>query len=164
MSVEPPTGPPTASLTGADSAGTLLVTVTGRDRPGVTSKLFSALGSHPVDVLDVEQVVVRGRLVLGVLVTATADEGEVRAAVQDIADELALEVEVVRGGRDLRRAPGGAHVTVLGHPLRPVAVAAIARRIAAAGANIDRIVRLAVLPGHIPRAGGLRRGPGPAPG
>ena len=46
---------------------TLLVTVTGRDRPGVTSRLFTVLAAHELSVLDVEQVVIRGRLVLGVL-------------------------------------------------------------------------------------------------
>ena len=42
--------------------GTLLITLTGRDRPGVTSRLFGALARHPLSVLDVEQVVIRGRL------------------------------------------------------------------------------------------------------
>ena len=45
----------------------LLITLTGRDRPGVTSRLFAILAGHPLSVLDVEQVVIRGRLVLGVL-------------------------------------------------------------------------------------------------
>ena len=36
-------------------ASTLLVTITGRDRPGVTSTLFTALANHPLDVLDVER-------------------------------------------------------------------------------------------------------------
>ena len=53
-------GPPT----------TLLVTLTGRDRPGVTSRLFSALATHDLTVIDVEQVVIRGRLVLGVLLAS----------------------------------------------------------------------------------------------
>ena len=46
---------------------TLLVTLTGRDRPGVTSRLFATLSAHELAVVDVEQVVIRGRLVLGVL-------------------------------------------------------------------------------------------------
>ena len=46
---------------------TLLITLTGRDRPGVTSRLFGALAGHELSVLDIEQVVIRGRLVLGVL-------------------------------------------------------------------------------------------------
>ena len=39
---------------------TLLVTLTGRDRPGVTSALFSAVEPYGVEVIDVEQVVIRG--------------------------------------------------------------------------------------------------------
>jgi phosphoserine phosphatase len=127
-------------------ARTLLVTVTGHDRPGVTSRLFTALSSYPIDVLDVEQVVVRGRLILGVLVTATADDQGIRRSVQQVADELGLEAEVAPGGADRRRASGRVHVTILGHPLRPSAVAAVAGRIAAGGANIDHIVRLAAYP------------------
>ena len=48
---------------------TLLITLTGRDRPGVTSRLFSVLAAHELSVIDVEQVVIRGRLVLGVLLS-----------------------------------------------------------------------------------------------
>ena len=134
---------PAARLSGST---TLLVTVTGRDRPGVTSKLFAALGRHPVDVLDIEQVVVRGRLVLGVLVTAMPDDSQLRADLQDAAGSLGLEIEIAPGGNERRPAGDRAHVTVLGHPLRPAPVAAIAQRIARLGANIDRIVRLASYP------------------
>ena len=50
-----------------------LLTVSGADRPGVTARLFSALagmadGGPSVEVVDVEQVVVHGHLVLGVVV------------------------------------------------------------------------------------------------
>ena len=45
------------------SETTALVTLTGRDRPGVTSRLFAALaGGGELTVLDIEQVVIRGRL------------------------------------------------------------------------------------------------------
>nr|BFE85506.1 hypothetical protein GCM10020093_081070 [Planobispora longispora] len=39
---------------------TLLITLTGPDRPGVTSRLFAVLAGFPVVVADVEQVVIRG--------------------------------------------------------------------------------------------------------
>ena len=39
-----------AASTSAGSATTLLVTLTGRDRPGVTSRLFGALAAHPLSV------------------------------------------------------------------------------------------------------------------
>lgn len=125
---------------------TLLVTVTGRDRPGLTARLFGALAAHPVDVLDVEQVTIRGRLVLATLLGEAMDEIALRRHLADLATELAVDIEVSAGHGDRRRRPGRAHVTVLGYPLRPGAVAALAARIAGAGANIDRIVRLASYP------------------
>jgi phosphoserine phosphatase len=130
-----------------DEARTLLVTVTGRDRPGVTSALFDALSGYDVEVVDVEQVLIRGRLTLGVLVTAGADEGGVRAAVSAAAHALKMDVEIASGRGDTApRRAGRLHVTVLGHPLRPAAMAGVAARIAGCGANIDRITRLSRTP------------------
>ena len=125
---------------------TLLVTLTGRDRPGVTSRLFSALARFPLSVLDIEQVVIRGRLVLGVLVSCDEppDLTAIHRAVTGLAAALGLDAEITTGSAE----PGHAsarqlHVTVLGSPLQPAAIAAVAGRIAASGANIDRITRLA---------------------
>ena len=50
----------------------MLITVTGVDQPGVTSALFEVLSRHEVELLNVEQVVIRGRLTLGVLVSLPA--------------------------------------------------------------------------------------------
>jgi phosphoserine phosphatase len=134
------------SAEASSAAATLLVTVTGRDRPGVTSELFAILGRHPIDVLDIEQVVVRGRLILGVLVTAVPEDAGLADDLRQLATRLRLEIELTPGGSERRRAVNRALVTLIGHPLRPAAVSAVARRIAESGANIDRIVRLASYP------------------
>jgi len=126
---------------------TLLITLTGRDRPGVTSTVFSTLATFGGAVLDIEQIVLRRRLILGVLVTAPRDWKALRAAMEQVGEELDMHVEVDRGTGDNRSRPEGrSHVTVLGTPLRAKAVAAIAGRIADSGANIDRIERMARYP------------------
>ena len=127
---------------------TVLVTLTGRDRPGVTSRLFSALAGHDLTVLDIEQVVIRGRLILGVLLASTPepDLTAIHRGIRAVAGDLGLEAEITTGSDEPSRRRGQLHVTVLGSPLRPGAVAAIAGRIAAGGANIDRIDRLASQP------------------
>src|SRR6516165_2383037 len=126
----------------------LLITLTGRDRPGVTSRLFGALAGHPLSVLDVEQVVIRGRLVLGVLLGCDGqpDLNRIFEAVQALAADLGLEAEFTMGSGDPAPRAGRLHVTLLGSPLAPAAITAIAGRIAASGANIDRIGRLAQQP------------------
>jgi phosphoserine phosphatase len=131
------------------SQRTLLITLTGRDRPGVTSRLFATLAGFPLTVTDVEQVVIRGRLVLGVLLSYSqgTDIGQVWTAAEKVAADLDMEIEISTGrDRDTPRRRGRLHVTVLGNPLRPAAMAGIAGRIAAGGANIDRIERLARYP------------------
>ncbi|MEO5877172.1 MAG: phosphoserine phosphatase SerB [Streptosporangiaceae bacterium] len=128
---------------------TLLITLTGRDRPGVTSRLFGILAAFPVQVADIEQVVIRGRLVLGVLLSydSTHQIGALWAAVEESAADLGMDVELSTGGsKNPERTRGRLHVTVLGAPLKPAAMAGISGRIAAHGANIDRIERLATYP------------------
>ena len=127
---------------------TLLITLTGHDRPGVTSRLFASLAGFPITVLDVEQVVIRGRLVLGVLIScAGTDATVVSPAVKQAAADLGLDAEVTAGtGDNAPRRRGRLHVTVLGDPLLPAQVAAITSRVAGEGGNIDRIQRLSRRP------------------
>ena len=131
----------------ADTRATLLVTLVGRDRPGVTSAVLDALSAHGVELLDIEQVVLRRRLVLGVLVTLPREVQALRRAVERVAADLGMDVDLEQGLGDNRpRRHGRSLVTVIGNPLRPAAIAAIAGRIADTGANIDRIVRMARYP------------------
>lgn len=126
---------------------TLLITLTGPDRPGVTSAVFTALSSAGVEVLDIEQIVLRGRLILGVLVTQPRNAQRIIASVQSTASALGMTVDVDQGvGDNKARGEGRSHVTVIGTPLRASAMAAVAGRIADAGANIDRIERMARYP------------------
>jgi phosphoserine phosphatase len=137
---------------------TLLITLTGRDRPGVTSRLFGVLGRFPLTVVDIEQVVILGRLVLGVLVSGSLADGPpatcddeldltaIHRSVTALAADLGLEAEITTGSaaaQGTTSADPGLHVTVIGNPLLPAALSAITGRIAANGANIDRITRLA---------------------
>ncbi|WP_313405811.1 phosphoserine phosphatase SerB [Aeromicrobium sp.] len=143
MSTPVPGHVPTLQLT----APTVLVTFSGPDRTGVSSRVFSVLAEHEVEVIDVEQLVVRGRLVLSVLVTEPPDSAAFEADLATAGSELGLEVESVRGSGDNRpRRVGRSQVVVLGAPLMPGAMAALTRGINRLGGNIDRIVRMARYP------------------
>ena len=154
-----PTDPGTAP------AGALL-TVTGPDRPGVTAALFAALdqveleqaGVGPVEVLDVEQVVVHGQLVLGVMVRGGTAEHTGSLAdllgptAADVAARTGMQVTVEPTAPTA--APTAApqertvrhHVIVLGQPVPPAAVAGAAQAIAGVGGNIEAIRRLSDYP------------------
>ncbi|KAA6222653.1 phosphoserine phosphatase SerB [Streptomyces albofaciens JCM 4342] len=146
--------PPATAVPG-DDVPTLLVKIFGKDRPGITAGLFDTLAAYSVDVVDIEQVVTRGRIVLCVLITSPVptdgssgvSEGDLRATVHSWAESLNLQAEIISGTGDNRpRGTGRSHVTVLGHPLTAECTAAIAAAITGTGANIDRIFRLAKYP------------------
>ena len=129
--------------------GTLLAILSGRDRPGVTASLFDALAHTPCEVLDIQQIVVRGRLVLAVLLGLDAGTvGDTRAILHAEAGRLGMEIETVPGASIARKDPERRriHVTVMAAHLPPRAVAEMARRMADRGWNIDRIRRIASYP------------------
>ncbi|GAB2641622.1 phosphoserine phosphatase SerB [Kribbella swartbergensis] len=126
---------------------TLLVILTGTDRPGLTSAVLSTLATRGVEVIDAEQVVLRGRLVLGVLVSAPRDHKSLKEELKALETVLDVDISVKKGiGDNEPRRKGRTQVTVIGHPLTAAGLAAIAGRIADTGANIDRISRMARYP------------------
>jgi phosphoserine phosphatase len=127
---------------------TLLVTVTGRDKPGVVSVIFSALTRHGVDILDVEQVVIQGRIILGVLVQTTADPEDLQETAEQAMASIGMQVEVEVGADALgASARGSTHVVlVLGRPVTTRAFAETTRALAALNINIDAIRRIADYP------------------
>ena len=126
----------------------VLITVTGPDKPGVSSVLFAVLTRHGVEILDVEQVVIRGQLVLGVLVGTDNDPEGLQDDIEQAMATLAMRVDVEIGADPVSPSRvGSSHVlVVLGRPVTARSFAEVARRLAALGVNIDAIRRVADYP------------------
>ena len=128
---------------------TVLITVTGPDRPGVSSVLFAALTRHGVDLLDLEQVVVQGQLTLGALVATGRDPEGLQEAVEQAMASVSMSVHTAlqRGRVEAFGKRNSTHaVVVLGRPITARAFGEVARALAGVGANIDSIRRVADYP------------------
>jgi phosphoserine phosphatase len=110
--------------------------------------LFAVLTRHGVDILDVEQVVIRGQLVLGVLVGTAHDPEGLQEAIEQAMATVTMRVEVELGADPVSQARvGSSHVLiVLGRPVTARAFTEVARRLAALSVNIDAIRRVADYP------------------
>ena len=121
----------------------VLITVTGADQPGVNSALFEVLTRHHVELLNVEQVVIRGRLTLGVLVAAAAeiaDDPAFAAEITAAIHAVGLDVTIERSDdAPILGQPSTHRIVVLGRPVAATAFGALASEIAALGANINVI-------------------------
>ena len=125
-----------------------LILISGVDAPGVTQALFAALDPFSITILDIEQVVIRGRLILTTLISL--DPAHAQAIETDLLDatsKLGLDLAI-----DFSDQPKGEsrnsnlHVVVLSENLRPGGIGALASKIAEQGGNIDRIHRTASYP------------------
>ena len=134
------------------AAETLLLTLTGPDRPGVTRRVCEILADHDVVIIDIEQIVVRAHLTLSFLVTlpvGLAQLQEFSQRVSDFGSALGFDVRVHQGEAEAEadtRLHGRFQITVMGAPLRPSAISRVASEIADRGGNIDRIRRIASYP------------------
>ncbi|MET9488088.1 phosphoserine phosphatase SerB [Nocardia sp. NPDC006630] len=135
------------SAEGRSADTTVLVTVTGPDKPGVTSVLLAALSNNAVSLLDVEQVVIRGRLTLGVLVSCPTDPEALQDQLEDAMASVGMNVDVEIGADSVAGARLSTHaIVVLGSPVTARAFSVMSRKLAAQRVNIDSIRGIADYP------------------
>ncbi|MFY1826704.1 phosphoserine phosphatase SerB [Myxococcus fulvus] len=125
--------------------GCVLVTVTGKDHPGITARLTGLLADAGAELLDVEQVVVQGRLTLCLLVRLPESVGIPRAllfAARELG--VALDFQALETPDTGASGPVPARyvVTAVGRALGAGQLHSLTSHLAQAGANVERIVRL----------------------
>ena len=127
-----------------------LILVSGVDSPGITEALFETLSPFAVTILDIQQVVIRGRLILTVLISLSpAHAKSIETDLEECAANLGVDIATAfESSAQITIAPKNAllHVVVLAQSLKPQAINAIAAIIAQDGGNIERINRTASYP------------------
>jgi phosphoserine phosphatase len=127
-----------------------LILVSGVDSPGITEALFEALSPFAVTILDIQQVVIRGRLILTVLISLSpAHAKSIEADLDECATRLGVDIATAFETSDQKTiAPKRSllHVVVLSQSLKPQVINSIAAVIAQDGGNIERINRTASYP------------------
>ena len=70
-----------------------LILVSGVDSPGITEALFETLAPFAVTILDIQQVVIRGRLILTVLISLSpAHAKSIETDLEDCATQLCVDI------------------------------------------------------------------------
>jgi len=135
----------TTAAGAGDEPETVLVRVSGPDRPGITAGLMGVLSNADAEVQDIEQIVIRQRLSLGVVIAVPQGRDLLKELLLfGWEHEVDVDFELVdRKPTEHRQA---SIVNVLGVELSPNDIAAVAKVIAQSGGNIERIVRLSNYP------------------
>lgn len=126
---------------------TLAATLTGPDRPGITMSLMGAIAGLGTEVLDFEQVVVRGQVTIAVLLGSLPDDlATLEDRLAGTCARLGYRLTIDEGLGDNPPRQDRVVVTLLGRPLRATHLATVGRVITDHGGNIDRIRRLSRTP------------------
>jgi phosphoserine phosphatase len=130
------------------STFTGLILVSGEDRPGITESLMKTLSQFSVSIIDIEQLVIRGRLLLTVLISL--DEAHAEAIATDISalqEQIGLDIAIDFTQQDSAKISGETlRVVVVGNAIKPSGLAAVSSQIAKLGGNISAIRRTAIEP------------------
>lgn len=129
-------------------AFTGLILVSGEDRPGITQSLMKVLSQFSVSVIDVEQLIIRDRLLLTVLITL--DENHAEAVAADLSilqEEIGLDIAIDFVHHEQNNENSELlNVVIIGESIKPIGLAAVADEIARLGGNIIAIRRTATTP------------------
>ena len=130
------------------STYTGLILVSGEDRPGITESLMKTLSQFSVSIIDIEQLVIRDRLLLTVLISL--DEAHAEAIATDLnalQEQIGLDIAIDFTQQDSAKISGETlRVVVVGNAIKPSGLAAVASQIAKLGGNISAIRRTAIEP------------------
>ena len=125
-----------------------LILVSGEDRPGITENLMKTLSQFAVTINDIQQIVIRGRLILTILITL--DEAHSEAIVEDLntlQNELQADIAVdFSFYQEVNRPQDLLRVIIIGEEIRPISLALVAAEVTKLGGNIDDIRRLSSAP------------------
>lgn len=130
------------------STFTGLILVSGQDKPGITQHLMKVLSEFVVKIIDIEQIVIRDRLLLTVLISL--DQGHAEAVVEDLNElqatlGLDIAVDFAYHNEKLQELDH-LRVVIVGKEIKPSAIAIIATEIAKLGGNIEDIYRTSSAP------------------
>jgi phosphoserine phosphatase len=127
-----------------------LILLSGVDKPGITSSLFEVLSAFAITVLDIEQVVIKDRLILTVLIALNpAHESAIAADLESCTASLDVDIATLFSYEEkstISTKSNLIHVVILSKKIYPASIAELAAAISQSGANIERVTRLASTP------------------
>ena len=125
-----------------------LILVSGEDRPGITENLMKTLSQFAVTINDIQQIVIRGRLILTILINL--DEAHSKAIAEELntlQNELQADIAVdFSFYQEVNRPQDLLRVIIIGKEIRPISLALVAAEVTKLGGNIDDIRRLSSAP------------------
>jgi len=136
----------TSSHEGAQFSG--LILLTGEDKPGLAHALFKALSPFSVTVLDLDQIIIKDRLILTVQISLNpAHQSAIEEDLNALAASLEVDIAAVFSTSATPQAKPASHsLSLTSAKLHPKHLMQITAALLEAGGNIEDLSRTGTSP------------------
>lgn len=125
-----------------------LILLTGVDKPGISKALFETLAPFAVSVIDIDQIIIKQRLILTVQIQLNPDHKEaIDADLNTLADELQVDIASLFSSSEAPSDPSNPLIITLTSPkMLPSYLHSITSAIHTLGGNIEKFDRRSTHP------------------
>jgi phosphoserine phosphatase len=125
-----------------------LILLTGEDKPGLAHSLFEALSPFSVAIVDIDQIIIKERLILTVQISLNpAHQGAIEEDLNSLAESLQIDIAAVFSMSTIpTQKPEQFTLTMKSEKLHPKHLSVVTKSLLTAGANIEDIQRAATDP------------------
>jgi len=120
-----------------------LILLTGEDKPGLAHALFTALSPFSVAVIDLDQIIIKDRLILTLQISLNpAHQNAIEEDLNLLATELAVDIAAVFSPSPaLREKPACLTIKLSSEKLHPKHLTVVTQALFNAGGNIEDLTR-----------------------
>jgi phosphoserine phosphatase len=128
-----------------------LILLTGEDKPGLAHSLFEALSPFSVAVVDIDQIIIKERLILTVQISLNpAHQSAIEKDLNSLAESLQVDIAAVFSMSMIQtQKPDQLTLTMKSAKLHPKHLSLVTKSLLATRANIEDIQRSATDPFEI---------------
>ena len=128
-----------------------LILLTGEDKPGLAHSLFEALSPFSVAVIDIDQIIIKQRLILTVEIALNpAHQGAIEEDITALAESLNVDIAAVFSMSTVpTQKTEHFTLTMKSTKVHPKYLSLITKSLVTTGANIEDLTRFAVDPFEI---------------
>lgn len=125
-----------------------LILLTGGDKAGISKALFETLSPFAVSIIDIDQIIIKQRLILTVQILLNpAHQEAIEADLITLAEELQVDIASLFSDSDAPSdAPNPVIINIASSKMLPSYLHALTSAIHTAGGNIEKLDRISVQP------------------
>jgi phosphoserine phosphatase len=124
-----------------------LILLTSEDKAGLADSLFEALSPFAVSVIDIDQMIIKGRLFLTLQISLNPDHQEaIEEDMTQLAEQLQVDIACIFSTSEIPQDRENLVVTISANKMLPRYMRTVTQALVSAGGNIESFNRKSTTP------------------